>query len=329
MRDRVLCRINSGAGISTGIISLDSDEDQPNNPLPPSIGRILRFRKVKDAFHQNLCLSVSWSSSAADAVHEPLHTTTVPDGSEHHRARISSYSATSHSGSSSRDRNILKRFQALEAIPGWDCVPQQARHKKPSPPTIPITHKGHHRKLKIGDHAPKRASSRAKTPSSAFETMARVVNKPIPLIFRIFFLYIEPVATALGAIYALDLFGLQNDYMFLTYPTSTGVLGVSTRESIVLNQLANMYFVFALNEALVLRATNDVRMWRVLLLGLLIADFGHLYSVHLIGVNIYYEFWNWSSMYWGNLGFVYVGAAMRTAFLLGAGFGPAGRKIKT
>ncbi|KAK1813519.1 hypothetical protein LTR12_012088 [Friedmanniomyces endolithicus] len=140
--------------------------------------------------------------------------------------------------------------------------------------------------------------------------MARVSNKSIPSIYRIFFLYIEPVATALGAIYALDVFGLQNDYM----PTPP---------------LANMYLVFALNEALVLRATNDVRVWRVLLLGLLIADFGHLYSVHPIGVNVYYEFWNWSSMYWGNLGFVYVGAAMRTAFLLGAGFGPAGRKIKT
>ncbi|KAK0953827.1 hypothetical protein LTR91_023636 [Friedmanniomyces endolithicus] len=148
--------------------------------------------------------------------------------------------------------------------------------------------------------------------------MARVSNKSIPLIYRIFFLYIEPVATALGAIYALDLFGLQDDYMLLTYATSTGVLG-----------LANMYFVFALNEALVLRATNDVRVWRILLLGLLIADFGHLYSVHPIGVNVYYEFWNWSSMYWGNSGFVYVGAAMRTGFLLGAGFGPAGRKIKT
>ncbi len=183
--------------------------------------------------------------------------------------------------------------------------------------------------LKRRFQALNRISFQAKTPNSAFKTMARVSNKSIPLIYRIFFLYIEPVATALGAIYALDLFGLQDDYMLLTYATSTGVLGVSTRESIVLNQLANMYFVFALNEALVLRATNDVRVWRILLLGLLIADFGHLYSVHPIGVNVYYEFWNWSSMYWGNLGFVYVGAAMRTGFLLGAGFGPAGRKIKT
>jgi len=94
---------------------------------------------------------------------------------------------------------------------------------------------------------------------------------------------------------------------------------VSTRESIVLNQLANMYFVFALIEALVLRATNDRRVWSVLLLGLLIADFGHIYSVSAVGRDVYYRFWAWNSMYWGNLGFVYIGATMRTAFLLGVG----------
>jgi hypothetical protein len=30
-------------------------------------------------------------------------------------------------------------------------------------------------------------------------------------------------------------------------------------------------------------------------------------------------------MYWGNLGFVYVGAAMRSCFLLGVGFEGAGK----
>ena len=107
--------------------------------------------------------------------------------------------------------------------------------------------------------------------------------------------------------------------MRLTYPTATAALGVSTRESIVLTQLANMYFVFALNEALVLRATNDPLVWKIFLLGLLIADFGHLYSVNGKGLEVYYRFWDWNSIDWGNLGFVYVGATMRTAFLLGLG----------
>lgn len=152
----------------------------------------------------------------------------------------------------------------------------------------------------------------------------------MPWIYQAFFLWIEPVATAVGAYYAAL---LQKEYMLLTYSSaagSVGLGGVSIRESVVLYQLANMYFVFALNEALVLRATNDLRVWRVLLLGLLIADFGHLYSVHPVGGEVYYRFWEWNSMYWGNLGFVYIGASMRTAFLLGVGLQgrKAGGKIK-
>ena len=95
----------------------------------------------------------------------------------------------------------------------------------------------------------------------------------------------------------------QDGYMQLTYRSATAaVFGVSTRESIVLTQLANLYFVFALNEALVLRATNDRAVWKTFLLGLLIADFGHLWSVNLVGWEVYYRFWEWNSMYWGNLG---------------------------
>lgn len=144
------------------------------------------------------------------------------------------------------------------------------------------------------------------------------VSAAIPLVYRLFFLYIEPVATVLGAYYA---FFAQSEYMDLTHPTASGSLGggVSTRESIILYQLANLYFVFALNEALVLRATTDVRVWRAFLFGLLVADFGHLYSVHPVGLGVYYRVWEWNEMYWGNLGFVYVGASMRTAFLLRLG----------
>lgn len=60
-----------------------------------------------------------------------------------------------------------------------------------------------------------------------------------------------------------------------------------------------MYFVFALNEAFVLRATTDLRVWRIFLLGLLIADFGHIYSVHALGNEVFWRFWEWNSIYWG------------------------------
>ncbi|KAG9577284.1 hypothetical protein KCU77_g9542, partial [Aureobasidium melanogenum] len=139
----------------------------------------------------------------------------------------------------------------------------------------------------------------------------------IALWYRLFFLYIEPVATAVGAYYA---WFQQHEYLDMTYASASAVsLSPSARESIVLSQLANMYAVFALNEALVLRSTTNLRVWRVFLFGLLLADFGHIYSVKDVGLDVYWQFWDWNSMYWGNLGFVYVGAATRIAFLTGLG----------
>lgn len=156
--------------------------------------------------------------------------------------------------------------------------------------------------------------------------MAPSAASTLPLVYRLFFLYIEPFATAVGAYYAHF---AQQAYLQMTYAsTQTTILGPSTRESIVLSQLANMYAVFALNEALVLRSTTDLRVWKVFLFGLLLADFGHVYSVNSVGLNVYWQFWNWNKMYWGNLGFVYIGATLRIAFLSGLGLGAAAPRNK-
>lgn len=136
----------------------------------------------------------------------------------------------------------------------------------------------------------------------------------IPLIYRVFFLFIEPVSTVVGAFYAHF-----QPFVYLTLshaasaPRSVSAVPIGTQ--IALTQLANLYLAFAINEGLVLRYAKDVRVWRALLLGLLIADFGHLYSVHKVGLPIYWEFWTWNAIDWGNIAFVYCGAALRTSFL--------------
>ena len=140
----------------------------------------------------------------------------------------------------------------------------------------------------------------------------------IPLPYRLFFLYIEPLSTILGAYYA-HLEPLT--YLMLTHSASApSTLQTTPRGTlVVLTQLANLYFLFALNEALVLRATNDLKVWRTLLFGLLVADFGHLFSCKELGLDVYWQFWTWNAIDWGNIAFVYCGAAMRIAFLLGIG----------
>lgn len=141
----------------------------------------------------------------------------------------------------------------------------------------------------------------------------------IPLIYQAFFLYIEPISTIVGAYYAW----LQPQYYLdLTHHASAPtILGVPTGTEVVLRQLGNLYLAFTLNEALVLRVTSDLRVWRTLLFGLLVADFGHLYSCYPLGTSYYYDYQNWNAIAWGNIAFVYCGATLRTCFLLGLGLG--------
>jgi len=135
-------------------------------------------------------------------------------------------------------------------------------------------------------------------------------------LYRFFFLYVEPISAITGAFYA---FVRPETYLDLTHAVSAPKGGVPKATQIVMSQLSNLYLLFALNEALVLRSTSDLRVWRTLLFCLLLADFGHLYSIHTLGARIYWDFPRWNAIDWGNVGFVYWGAAMRLSFLLGYG----------
>jgi hypothetical protein len=140
----------------------------------------------------------------------------------------------------------------------------------------------------------------------------------LPMAYSWFFLIIEPISALVGAYYAH--FQPLNYLQWTHYsssPSFESTIPLSTR--IVLTQLANLYLLFAINEAVVLRSSFDLRVWRAVLTGLLIADFGHLYSVSGLGHEIYWNVFKWNKMAWGNVGFVYMGAAMRIAFLSGLG----------
>ncbi|KAH9854853.1 hypothetical protein C2E23DRAFT_40986 [Lenzites betulinus] len=150
----------------------------------------------------------------------------------------------------------------------------------------------------------------------------------IPLAYRLFFLYVEPISALVGAFYAA---AKPVDYLtFLsssaeTANIATGAGTPPTPTFISLLQLANLYLLFALNEHLVLSSTASPRTWRRLLFGLLIADFGHLASMVPLAqekgfAQVFLHFWAWNAMEWGSVAFVYAGATMRTSFLLGVGF---------
>ncbi|KAI2630628.1 hypothetical protein GGR54DRAFT_162417 [Hypoxylon sp. NC1633] len=144
----------------------------------------------------------------------------------------------------------------------------------------------------------------------------------LPLTYRTFFLIIEPISALVGAYYAHF---RQDEYLGMTAHASSPV---PFGTSVVLSQLANLYLLFALNEALVLRSTGDIRIWRTVLFGLLVADFGHLYSVSGLGSWVYWDATRWNAIDWGNVPFVYLGASMRIAFLAGVGLGAPAKTEK-
>ena len=159
------------------------------------------------------------------------------------------------------------------------------------------------------------------------QSTSKAIQAGVPFLYRCFFLYIEPISTIIGGYYSLI---EQQTYLNLTHAPSAPLTGIPTSTSIVLSQLANLYFLFALNEGLVLRSTADLRVWKTLLFGLLLADFGHLWSIHPLGWQMYWKVSRWNAIDWGNIGFVYAGAATRICFLLGVGFprNAAGRRRK-
>ncbi|KAL2258010.1 hypothetical protein VTK26DRAFT_8844 [Humicola hyalothermophila] len=155
------------------------------------------------------------------------------------------------------------------------------------------------------------------------KSAAGIAGFTLPLPYRLFFLLIEPIATLVGAYFAH--FG-QSKYLELSHAASAPS-PIPLGTTIAMSQLANLYFAFAISEALVLRSTSDLRVWKTLLFCLLVADLGHLYTVHPLGPQIYWSVSEWNAIDWGNIPFVYLAASMRIAFLSGIGFGPKGKKF--
>ncbi|KAM0324407.1 hypothetical protein ACHAQA_008189 [Verticillium albo-atrum] len=153
--------------------------------------------------------------------------------------------------------------------------------------------------------------------TSQTKTKAVIAGFNLPPAYSLFFLVIEPISALVGAFYAHF---KPEEYLKLTHAaTAPATLPLGT--SIAMSQLANLYLFFALNEAIVLRATADLKVWSAVLFVLLLADIGHLYTVRALGPDVYYNVSSWNAIDWGNVPFVYFGAAMRLAFLSGVGLG--------
>ncbi|KAF9692419.1 hypothetical protein EKO04_009710 [Ascochyta lentis] len=94
----------------------------------------------------------------------------------------------------------------------------------------------------------------------------------IPLVYRLWHLWIEPAMALNGARYLWSMPDVYHQYM-------PGTSAWSPKSQIIYDQLAATYMLFAFNQAVTLRVVQEVRLWKVLLFGMALCDAGHIYSV--------------------------------------------------
>ncbi|KAF2014712.1 hypothetical protein BU24DRAFT_423611 [Aaosphaeria arxii CBS 175.79] len=137
----------------------------------------------------------------------------------------------------------------------------------------------------------------------------------IPLLYRIMFLYFEPFSAFNGAL--LCHFRPAN---FLTTMSATATYSPSVQ--VIFDQVAACYILFAFNEAVVLRITKELRVWKTMILGMVLCDMLHIYgSWQALGTEVSLRPWLWRSEDALNMTILYGFLLLRLAFLAGIGLG--------
>ncbi|KAH7254630.1 hypothetical protein B0J15DRAFT_512851 [Fusarium solani] len=137
----------------------------------------------------------------------------------------------------------------------------------------------------------------------------------IPTLYRLLFLYLEPFL-AIGA-------AIQTHFapaIFLNTMSQTSKYAPDNQ--VIYDQVAALYTLFAFNEAVLLRLTNDIRMWKGVLVGIFICDILHLYASWVsLGNDMFWNPLAWRVEDWENLGALWGLGVVRIAFLAGVGLG--------
>lgn len=150
----------------------------------------------------------------------------------------------------------------------------------------------------------------------------------IALFYRIYFLYVEPLAALLGAIgvftnpYSI----LESITPKLMNPAAAAPITPLTR--LLLTNIGALYLLFAWNQAVVLRLTTDLNVWRAMLIGMVLSDVGHLWAFYEGDPKVFFEPWVWGFNEWMGEGVLAFGFLVRLIFLAGIGVrsGPSRQK---
>lgn len=160
---------------------------------------------------------------------------------------------------------------------------------------------------------------------SSSPTLPPLTAAHIPGIYRLYHLYFEPVVAVQGAVMCAR---APLWYLAVMSPRATAAHYHPVAQ-VVFDQLAATYFLFAFNQAVVLRvAADNLRVWRAMLFGMLLCDLAHVWATKdaLGGWDALLDPAGWRFYDWSNVVVLCAGAALRVAFLAGVGIKVAGEE---
>ncbi|MCJ1435708.1 hypothetical protein MMC27_005083 [Xylographa pallens] len=139
----------------------------------------------------------------------------------------------------------------------------------------------------------------------------------LPPFPRLVFAVLEPISLIAGWIAAyFDTVGFIADQI----PSSPllNALPSSPSAQVVALQLGNTYMLLALLGLFILNTTTDVRVVKVYIIALAIADIGHVVpTMWMLGWERSIAVQSWNKMAWGNIGATVFLFVTRVAYLVG------------
>ncbi|KAL9027228.1 MAG: hypothetical protein Q9196_004216 [Gyalolechia fulgens] len=145
-----------------------------------------------------------------------------------------------------------------------------------------------------------------------------VSHAHIALPYRFLFLYLEPAAAFFGSYITLAAPAAYLSSLSLTAKYSPDTFPVYA-------QLTGHLLLFSWIQAVVLRATSSVEIWKGLLFGMFLCDLLHFYGSCVgIGRKRIFDLKAWRLEEWVAMVMTVVPAAMRLAFCLEVGVGKEG-----
>ena len=150
-------------------------------------------------------------------------------------------------------------------------------------------------------------------------------SSAIPYLYRFALFYLEPLFATGGVLLALT--KPENYVSTMTRRVTTSI---DPSTNFIYTELAGTWLYFAFTEAVVLRFIDDLRIWRLLCVGMLLSDIAYCHSCAeaVGGWSVWLVVWKWSIDDWTVTMTTWPFLLVRIAIVLGIGVKDAASDMK-